>query len=162
MMGATVEAQLSRATSGVGFTYYPGRSAWDGAGATDANRGTCTGSLATGITNTGIYGADCSGFVGKVWQINECAGPMTANRHGPSTDGYRDGTGGGQWAQVDRASIRAGDALVYRTDGRGHIAWVGGGDGWGAMDLYEARSCRYGIVRNTHPAGPEYIAIRRN
>lgn len=159
-MSGDFAGQQSRAQSGEGFSYYWGHGAWDPSGATAANRGTCSGSC-PGCSHRGDYGADCSGFVGKVWQISECAGDLTEDKHGPGTSTYRHSDGGGQWSQVDRSNLQPGDVLVYNS-GSGHIVWVNGGDGWGSPDVYESRGCRYGVVRNNRSFGSEYIAIRRN
>ena len=56
-------ARLARL--GVGYSYWWGHGAWRSDG---TQHGTCTGSCPA-CSHTGGYGADCSGFVAKCWQI---------------------------------------------------------------------------------------------
>lgn len=158
---ADFAGMLDRASSGEGFSYWWGHGRWLADGPSASTRGSCSGSCPS-CSHGGSYGADCSGFVAKVWRVPSSNSPISTDSHPYSTYNFTNSTGGGQWSRVDRGSVRPGDALTYNTGGAGHIVWVRGGDGWGSMDLYEARGCSYGIVRNTRSLGSSYVAIRRN
>jgi uncharacterized protein YraI len=159
--GVDFAGQLARASSGEGFSYWWGHGRWLDSGPSSSTRGSCSGSCPS-CSHGGSYGADCSGFVAKVWRVPSSNAPVSVDSHPYHTGAFRSTTGGGQWSQVSRGNVRGGDALVYNNGRAGHIVWVRGGDGWGAMDLYEARGCSYGIVRNTRSLGGDYVAIRRN
>lgn len=142
----------------VGFSYWWGGAAlplpWETAG---KPAGTC--SLSNSIyTHTGSWGADCSGFVGDVWQLPEHKS-FEANIHAFSTyNFYYERT---HWIKLDRNSTQEGDALVYRGSTGGHIVIYAGADPWGTTQTYEARGCSYGVVYNARTFGSEYIAIGR-
>ena len=63
--------------------------------------------------------------------------------------------------EVSRGSVIIADALVYNTNGAGHIFLYESGDGWGSMWTYEARGCSTGIVHNIRTAPTTYKAISR-
>ncbi|MDP3279129.1 MAG: SH3 domain-containing protein [Deltaproteobacteria bacterium] len=156
---ASFAGMLSRASSGEGFSYWWGHGRWLDSGPTSSTRGSCSGSCPS-CTHGGSYGADCSGFVAKIWMVPSSNSNMSVDSHPYSTASFVSGSS--LWSRVNRANVQPGDALTYNLSGRGHMVWVRGGDGWGSMDLYEARGCSYGIVRNTRSLGSDYIAIRRN
>lgn len=153
--------QLDRAESGEGFSYWWGHGRWLASGPSSSTRGSCSGSCPS-CSHSGSYGADCSGFVAKVWQVPGSNSNISVDSHPYSTSSFQNTTGGGAWSRVSRGNVQPGDALTYNNGSAGHIVWVRGGDGWGSMDLYEARGCSYGIVRNTRSLGSSYVAIRRN
>jgi hypothetical protein len=159
--GVDFAGQLSRASSGEGFSYWWGHGRWLDSGPTASTRGSCSGSCPS-CSHGGSYGADCSGYVAKIWRVPASNAPVSVDSHPYSTGSFLNTTGGGQWSRVSRSGLRPGDSLVYNNGSAGHIAWVRGGDAWGALDLYEARGCSYGIVRNTRSLGSTYVAIRRN
>jgi MYXO-CTERM domain-containing protein len=66
-----------------------------------------------------------------------------------------------QWSTVSRDKVLRGDAMVYNTNGAGHIFIYESGDGWGTMWAYECKGCSYGCVHNTRTATSSYHAIRR-
>lgn len=149
---------IDRAKSGVGFSYYWGHGSWIPYGATSSTRGVCTGSCPN-CTHSGRYGADCSGYVAKVWQIPSTNTDLSVDSHPYSTfDFVRSNS---QWRTVSRGSMQPGDALVYNNGRAGHIVVYESGDGWGSMWMYEARGCNYGIVHNLRTLGGEYKAIAR-
>lgn len=152
--GSGVDAAIDRAKSGVGFSYWWGGGCWQ-PGASE--KGSCTGSC-PGCTHRGSWGADCSGYVAKVWQVpgtsavSSCGHPYsTANFDNEERE----------WNTVPRSSARRGDAFVYNTGGAGHIFLFEGGDPWGSIRAYEAKGCSYGIVYGTRTAGSDYKVIRR-
>ena len=154
-MAPEVARIFELARSGVGYSYYWGHGSW---GTDGRNRGSCSGSCPS-CTHSGRYGADCSGFVAKVWQIPS-ASPVTTDAHPYSTyNFYNSAT---RWSRVSRGSMRPGDALVYNASGSGHIVlYESGSDPWGSVWLYEARGCATGIVHNLRAMGSSYVAIRR-
>lgn len=152
--------QRARAVASVGFSYWWGYSKLDMRGPDVVGAGSCSGGCPS-CSHSGNYGADCSGFVSKVWQVPSwnVMDRYTGNQY--TTDSFRNTTGGGAWSQINRSSARPGDALVYRSGGRGHIVWIMSGDPWGSPEVIEARGCSYGIRRNNRSFGSEYVAVRR-
>ena len=149
-------AIFSLAESGVGYSYYWGHGSW---GTDGTNIGTCVGSCPS-CSHTGAYGADCSGFISKVWQVPS-ASPVDVDQHPYSTyNFYNDTT---YWAPVARTSIKPADALVYRDATSGHIAlFESGSDPWGDLWVYEARGCATGIVHDLRAFDSTFITIRLN
>lgn len=148
---------LARAKTSVGFSYWWGFGAWLSSGSTSSTAGSCTGSCPS-CSHKGSYGADCSGMVAKAWQFG--TKDLKVNSHPFSTADFVTDSAG-KWSTVSRSAIKAGDALVYRRDGGGHIVIWEKGDGWGASTVYECRGCSYGCVYNTRSFGTEYKGIRR-
>ena len=148
---------IARAKAAMGFSYYWGGGAWLASGPTSSSKGSCSGSCPS-CTHSGKYGADCSGLVAKAWQFGTKA--LEVNSHPYSTaDFIRDLPG--KWSTVSRGSLRAGDALVYRSGGAGHIAIYEKGDGWGSPTVYECRGCSYGCTYSTRSFPAKYHGIRR-
>lgn len=151
--GAVADA-MSRAQSGVGFSYWWGGGCWNpGASA----KGSCTGSCPS-CSHSGTWGADCSGFVAKVWQVPS-ASALSACGHPYSTSNFYNEHRA--WSDVPRSQARRGDAFVHHENGAGHIFVYDSGDAWGWMKSYEAKGCSYGIVYNSRTAGTNYKVIRR-
>lgn len=156
---AGVAPEVSRifemARSAVGYSYYWGHGSW---GTNGLDHGACSGSCPS-CTHSGRYGADCSGFVAKVWQIPS-ASPVTTDAHPYSTYDFVNSTR--HWSRVDRPMTRPGDAMVYNSGGSGHIFLVeSGSDPWGSVWVFEARGCATGIVHNLRSAPTNYTTIRR-
>jgi cell wall-associated NlpC family hydrolase len=147
---------FDRAKLAVGYSYYWGHGSWRDDG---ASLGSCSGSCPS-CTHSGSYGADCSGFVAKVWQVPS-ASPLALDAHPFSTENfYAEQV---YWTQIPRTSLQPADALVRRADGSGHIAlYESGADPFGAVWLYEARGCATGVVHDLRTVDSSYIAIRRN
>jgi hypothetical protein len=147
---------FGRAKLAVGYSYYWGHGSWrDDA----ASPGSCSGSCPS-CTHSGQYGADCSGFVAKVWQVPS-ASPIDLDAHPYSTANfYAEQT---YWKQIPRSTIAAGDAVVRRSGSSGHIAlFESGADPFGAVWLYEARGCATGVVHDLRTVDSTYLTIRRN
>jgi hypothetical protein len=140
----------------VGYSYYWGHGSWRSDG---TSIGSCSGNCPS-CTHAGAYGADCSGYVAKVWQVPS-ASPIELDAHPFSTDNfYNDQL---YWTQIPRANLQPADALVRRANGSGHIALVeSAADPFGAVWLYEARGCATGVVHDLRTVDSSYIAIRRN
>ena len=148
---------IARAKSGVGFSYFWGHGSWIPDGAS-SNYGSCAGSCPS-CSHSGRYGADCSGYVAKIWQVPGSNTALTTDAHPYSTVSFLGASS--QWSTVSRGAALPGDALVYNADGAGHMFLFESGDGWGSMWAYEAKGCSAGIVHNLRTAGPAYKAIRR-
>ncbi len=160
---SALDAVFTRAISGVGFAYWWGHGAWLPEGPTSSTQSTCSGSCPS-CSHAGQYGADCSGYVAKVWQVPSSNTALSRDAHPYSTGDFLNSTGGGQWSQVTRANARHGDALVYNNGSAGHIFLVDAGDPWGWVTAYEAPGCASGggrIHRTTRTATSAYRAIRR-
>ncbi|RJS27375.1 hypothetical protein DRW03_03130 [Corallococcus sp. H22C18031201] len=147
------DAAVARATGAMGFSYWWGHGAWKPGQAA----GSCAGDCPS-CTHTGSYGADCSGFLAKVWVVPSTNSTMSTDSHPYSTVSFNSDTT--QWSTIARESLLTADALVYNIDGAGHIFLYESGDGWGNMWAYECKGCAYGCVHNLRTANTTYHAIR--
>jgi hypothetical protein len=154
----TIAAAIERAKSGVGFSYWWGHGRWLPTGPTAANKGACTGGCPD-CTHSGSYGADCSGYIGQIWQVPASNNDITIDKHPYSTASFVSDTS--LWKTITRDELKLGDSLVYNESGAGHIFLYSSGDGWGSMDAYECKGCAAGCVFNSRTAGTTYKAIRR-
>ncbi len=152
------DGAINRAKSGVGFSYWWGHGRWIPNGATSSSKGVCTGSCPN-CSHSGSYGADCSGYVGKIWQVGSNGGDPTIDGHPYSTISFVGSNS--QWSTVSRSNAVRGDAFVYNQNGAGHIFLFESGDSWGSMWAYEAKGCSYGIAHNLRTASSAYKVIRR-
>lgn len=160
---SAVDAVFTRAVAGVGFAYWWGHGAWLPEGPTASTQSACYGSCPS-CSHGGTYGADCSGYVAKAWQVPSSNSTLSRDAHPYSSGDFLNSTGGGQWSQVSRSSARHGDALVYNNGSAGHIFLVDSGDPWGWVSAYEAPGCASGggrIHHTTRTATSAYHAIRR-
>ncbi|MBI5481205.1 MAG: hypothetical protein HY906_20270 [Deltaproteobacteria bacterium] len=146
---------ISLAKSGVGYSYYWGHGSWRTDG---TQHGSCSGSCPS-CSHSGSYGADCSGFAAKVWQVPSPS-PVSTNSHPYSTYNFRNETT--HWTRVTRDNAKQADCLVHNESGSGHIVVYESGDAWGSFWAYECKGCSYGCVHNLRTASSNYIAIRRN
>lgn len=151
------ENTIARAKAAMGFSYFWGGGAWLADGPTASTKGSCTGSCPS-CTHKGAYGADCSGLVAKAWQFG--AKKLSTNSHEYATSSFVSDVAG-KWKTVPRASMKAGDALVYNSNGHGHIVIYERGDVWGSPTVYECRGCSYGCVHDSRSFNSTYHAIRR-
>lgn len=153
--GGELDTIFARAESGVGFSYWWGGAKWS----TDAgaDRGTCYEASFSG--HEGPYGADCSGFVHKVWQVPAQIALTTQGHPYTTWNFYNEER---EWHRVARDDVRKGDSMVHRTNGGGHIFLYERGDAWGSMWTFEGRSCDAGVVHNLRTASSSYRAIRKN
>lgn len=153
----SVDDIMCRGASAVGFSYWWGGECWCRNGCSpdlSCGAGGCSGSCPN-CTHWGSYGADCSGFVSRAWQVpypipvNAChtARYVAASFH----------SSGPYWYQVSRSNVVRGDALAST----GHVVLFNNGDGWGWMNVYEAKGCSWGIVYNGRSCSNSYNAARR-
>jgi uncharacterized protein YraI len=147
-----------RAKSAVGGSYWWGHGKWypfNNGGNNSA--ASCTGSCPN-CSHSGSSGADCSGYVAKLWRVPSSNDSLTTDSHPYGTISFvKDSS---LWRTVSRANVTEADALVYNVNGAGHIFLYENGDGWGWMNAYEAKGCSYGIVHNLRNASNSYHAIR--
>ena len=152
---------VALAESGVGYSYWWGGGRWDPS--SKQYPGACSGSCPScshwaSPSGGPEYGADCSGYVSQVWQVPTRAAP-TVNRHPYTTYNFRNQET--HWYRINRSELQKGDALVYNTNGAGHIMlfdkWSGGGN----AVVYECAGCSIGCVHRSRSVGSAYIAIRR-
>lgn len=154
----TPAGAVKRAQSGVGFSYHWGHGSWLPSGPTSSTRGACYGSCPN-CTHSGTHGADCSGYVAKLWQVPSSNDDVRVESHPYGTIHFVRDTS--LWHTVARSNVRKADAMVYNINGAGHIFLYEYGDGWGSMMAFEAKGCSYGIRRNLRTASSSYHAIRR-
>ena len=152
-------AAIERAKSGVGYSYWWGHGAWTPWGVSSSTAGVCTGNCPS-CTHSGSWGADCSGYVGKIWQVPSTNADPRVDSHPYSTSTFVGSNS--QWSTVSRSSLKPGDALVYNVNGAGHIFLYESGDGWGSMWAYEAKGCAVGIVHDLRTADSNYKGIARS
>ncbi|MBM4370503.1 MAG: hypothetical protein FJ098_02565, partial [Deltaproteobacteria bacterium] len=154
----TREALICRAQSGVGFSYWWGGSCWCGNGCSpdfSCNKGGCSGNCPD-CTHWGM-GADCSGFVNKVWQVPSPVSLDGTCSHGPYVAASYTGDGS-HWDAIPRSSLEKADALASSS----HVILYESGDPWGSFWAYEAKGCSYGIVHNIRTCSSAYSAARRH
>ena len=149
---------IQRAKAGVGFSYWWGHGRWRPEGPTSSTKGSCSGSCPN-CSHGGSYGADCSGYVGKIWNVGSSS-DLTVNEHPYSTASFVSDSS--KWYTVSRSKLEGADALVYNSNGAGHVVLYESGDGWGNMWLYECRGCSYGCVHNNRSLSSSYHGIRRS
>ena len=146
---------VCRAASGVGYSYHWGGACWcsNGCSPGSCDHGGCSGNCPN-CTHWGM-GADCSGFVTKVWQIPNPINTSTCG-HGPYVaESYMSSTS--YWHTKSRSSVEQGDALASHT----HVLLYHYGDPWGQMRVYEAKGCAYGIQHDLRSCSSEYVASQR-
>lgn len=157
-LSAGREEALKRGKSVVGFSYWWGGGAWLAEGPSSSTKGSCSGSCPS-CSHSGKYGADCSGFIGKAWRVNGATGELSKNEHPVSTATLVGSSS--QWSTVSRGSVKPADAMVYNTNGAGHVIMYNSGDGWGSMYATECKGCSAGCVYGLRTASSAYKAIRR-
>ena len=98
-------------------------------------------------------------MVAKAWQVPSSNDKLSVDSHPYSTVSFNSDTS--QWKSVSRSNVRKADAMVYNSNGAGHIFLYSSGDGWGSMYAYECKGCSYGCVAGYRTASSAYHAIRR-
>nr|ASV46925.1 invasion associated secreted endopeptidase [uncultured bacterium] len=148
------DAAISRAASGVGFSYWWGGSTWDPKNRSSTAIGSCTGSCPN-CTHSGTYGADCSGYAAKVWQVPTGNTSLTTRNHPYVSGAWMNSTS--YWTTVKRDTVRKADAFATE----GHIFIYVSRTSWNALKAYEAKGCSYGIVHNVRSVSTAYVASSR-
>jgi uncharacterized protein YraI len=152
---AAVDAAIARAESGVGFSYHWGAGCWDPA---STAHGACYGSCPN-CSHSGSWGADCSGYVAKVWQVPGTSATTTCEHPYSTYNFFNEHT---HWNDVSRSNVARGDAFVHNENGSGHIFIYDKGDAWGWLTAYEAKGCSYGIQHDSRMVTSNYKAIHRD
>ncbi len=158
------DAIVCRGLSGIGFSYWWGGECWCGSGCdpdlASCEPGVCTVNAgATGCpdcTHSGTYGADCSGFVSKAWQVPDPIGVSACNVARYVASSFT--VDHEYWDVVPMSTLQPADAVASDSH---VILVVGDEDGYGAYDAAEAKGCIYGIVRNTRTFSSVYSGARR-
>ena len=153
------EDAIARAKSGTGFSYWWGHGRFRPEGPTASNKGSCSGSCPS-CSHSGSYGGDCSGYVGKIWQVPSSNSDLTDDEHPYSTVSFNSDTS--QWSTVSRANMKKADAMVYNSNGAGHILLYSSGDAWGSIYAYECKGCSYGCVAGYRTVSSAYHGIKRS
>lgn len=146
---------IARAKSSVNYSYWWGNARWKNDG---TDLGSCSGSCPN-CSHSGLYGADCSGMVAKAWIVPASNNDITVNKHPYSTIDFN--VDKNEWYSVSRSLLQPGDALVYNSNGSGHIVIYELGDGWGTLRVYECRGCSYGCVNDLRSLSSSYHVIRK-
>jgi MYXO-CTERM domain-containing protein len=147
---------IARGKGVVGFSYWWGHGRWSTTAGTP--KGSCSGGC-PGCSHYGSYGADCSGFVAKAWQVPSAIS-VTTDAHPYST--YNFYYESQHWSSISRGSTKKADSMVYRTSSGGHIFLFESGDPWGWMTAIECKGCSYGCVRGGRSATSAYVTRRRD
>jgi hypothetical protein len=151
-------AALARAKKSVGYSYWWGHGRFSNTAATSTTKGSCSGSCPS-CSHKGTFGGDCSGLAAKAWQVPSTNTDIADDEHPYSTIDFNQNTS--RWSTVSRGSVKPADAMVYNTNGAGHIFVYEKGDGWGSMYAYECKGCADGCVYNLRTASNAYHAITR-
>jgi uncharacterized protein YgiM (DUF1202 family) len=155
--GGAHAAAMDRAKSAMGFSYWWGHGRWTDSGPA-GHAGSCSGSCPN-CSHSGSYGADCSGFVAKVWGVPSGNTDVTNDDHTYATGDFDSDTS--QWHTVSQSSMKQGDALVYHSGSHGHIVLYDHGDAWGSPYVYECKGCSYGCIEGVRSISSSYHGIRR-
>jgi hypothetical protein len=151
-------AALARAKKAVGYSYWWGHGRFSDTAATSSTAGSCSGSCPS-CSHKGTFGGDCSGLAAKAWQVPSTNTSISDDQHPYSTVNFSaDST---RWSTVSRGAVKPADAMVYNTNGAGHIFVYEKGDGWGSMYAYECKGCADGCVYDLRTASSAYHAITR-
>jgi len=105
-------------------------------------------------------GADCSGYVTKVWQIPAASNTATCLPHYYTTSSFKSSSS--HWSTISRNSLLKADALNYNTGGSGHIVLYHYGNKWGNAVTYEAMGTKWGIVHGSRYVSSKYAGKRRH
>ena len=154
----TVQEMVEIAKTVPGFSYWWGGSKWK-PGAAD--KGKCIPNGANGCpdcSHTGPYGADCSGFVGKAWQVDKPVA-LDVAYHPYSTVHFTGNTT--WWTHPPKAEAQLGDAFTYNKNGAGHIFLYEKGNVWGNVYAWECKGCSYGCTYGLRTVSADYINARR-
>ncbi len=176
----TRETLICRAKSGLGFSYWWGNGSWCANGCSpdySCGKGNCTPNAGSSgcpkCSHSGSKGADCSGYVARVWDVPS-AKPLSTNWHPYSTfNFYWEST---HWDHIDKSAAKKGDALTYRkltSSGKdclysdacssgGHIVLYESGDPYGYSYVNHAKGCLPDILYENKYIDSKYRARRRH
>ena len=177
---STRDQLICRAKSGLGFSYWWGGGAWCATGCSPdygCGKGNCVPNAGSSgcpkCSHSGSTGADCSGYVARVWNVpSEKA--LKTNYHPYST--YQFYWDKSHWDHIDKSAAKKGDALTYRKltsgggdcanssscDGGGHIVIYESGDPYGYSHVNHAKGCLPDILYENKYIDSKYRARRRH
>lgn len=151
----TRDTIVCRGLAGVGFVYDFGGECWCADGCEPALTA-CPPGKCVDNYKTGKYGADCSGFVSKAWQVpdphpvEKCNVERYGAKHFAVSSTY--------WKTVAMNSLLPGDAASKIS----HVVLIAGDkDSKGNYDIVHASSCNVGIVHKRFALSSEYVGARR-
>jgi uncharacterized protein (TIGR03382 family) len=148
----TRESILAIAKTIPGFSYWWGGSKWS-PGASD--KGRCIGAGCPACSHTGLWGADCSGFVGKAWQVPSPIALTTAS-HPYVADSFT--SSASYWTVISRSNLKMMDAMSSS-----HHTWLfEKGDPWGYAWSFECKGCTYGCLHDNRSTSGYTAAVRHN
>ena len=131
-----VDEMIAYAATGVGSEYVWGVGAWN-------------------ASDRSWSGADCSGYVGKVFQVPAYTATTTYSHPYSTANFYNEST---HWSRVSRSSPEEGDAWVRHSSGAGHTGIHDYGDSWGSPVAYEAMGTAWGIVHGSNSSA-SFLAL---
>jgi hypothetical protein len=151
----TREAIETLAKPIVKYSYWWGHGQWRMDG---KQPGHCSGSCGA-CTHWGGLGADCSGFIGKAWQIPSPIS-VSSPHHPYNTTSFH----GSElhWKHIVKKTAKAMDAMVRDSGGSGHIIMFKKGNPYGSSYVYECAGCSIGCVYNLRGVDASYVGVRRN
>ncbi len=152
---------ICRAESGDGFSYWWGGECWcyDGCepDTTACDPGDCNGHCPPpDCVHYGVWGADCSGYVTKVWQVwspsplNDCD-----NVHYLASAYH---SSGDHWDWISRDDLERADAVAST----GHVTLFLEKDPSGDYTLWESQGCEPGIGLYTRSLSSSFEGARRH
>lgn len=165
---------LCRAESGLGFSYSWGGECWNASGCSpDYSQGvgfcdgcgdgngcaSCTASspccyMGASCLHSGTWGADCSGYVTKVWQVPDPIALSACNVFRYVANSFR--SSGSYWDVISWNDLQRADSLATSA----HVMLFHYWDSWGWPMVYEARGCFDGIVHHIRSCSG-FTAARR-
>jgi predicted nucleic acid binding AN1-type Zn finger protein len=144
------------AQSAVGYSYYWGGDQWDPS--SKKNPGKCIPNCSScgcpSCSHSGQWGADCSGLVGKAWQVPGKI-PITQHLHPYNTMSFLYQRT--HWYGIKRSQLQRGDALTSTS----HIVLFDRMLSNGQMMVYECAGCSIGCKHRGRSVSSNYVAIRR-
>ncbi|MFH2009209.1 MAG: MYXO-CTERM sorting domain-containing protein [bacterium] len=159
-----IDAIVCRGTSGEGFSYEWGGECWCNSGC-DPDLASCSPGVCTpnpgstgcpDCTHSGTYGADCSGFVSKAWQVPDPYAINACDVARYTASSFT--TNHSYWNVVSMNALQPADAVASSS----HVILViGYEDSFGEHEVVEAKGCVYGIVRQSRTFASTYSGARR-
>jgi hypothetical protein len=139
---------VARAKSGLGFSYHWGGGCWKAGAA----HGSCSGNCPD-CTHSGTWGADCSGYVAKIWQVPHASAVDHCEHPFQAADFARENR---YWNILSASTApKQGDAFASST----HTFFVKSYNSTtGKISAYEAKGCRWGIISSTRTRGSYKLA----
>ncbi len=137
------------------FSYHWGGSAWSPGSTAYGKCTPLSGGGCPSCSHSGSWGADCSGFVGKAWQVPSPIALTTPSHPYVASNWTSDGA---YWNPVSRGSAKAADAWASS-----HHVWLfEKGDPWGYAWSWECSGCVAGCLHMNRSTSGYSVARRIN